>query len=202
LTAGALVIRTALIEAPALVLLLAPTARQSEELFAQKVKVLYDRLGRPVGIEHETVNTLALVNGSRIVALPGKEESIRGFADVKLLVVDEAARVSDAFYYSIRPMLSVSNGSIVSLSSPFGQRGFFWSDWFGTGEWERTKVTADQCPRITPEFLAEERKMLGPAWMAQEYGCEFRSVIDAAFAWDDIVAALDNNVPAVPFPES
>src|SRR5262245_10629976 len=46
-TAAALALRSALLEAPALVLLLSPTLRQSGELF-RKVLDLYRALGRPV----------------------------------------------------------------------------------------------------------------------------------------------------------
>jgi hypothetical protein len=64
--------------------------------------------------------TLELVNGSRIVSLPENESGIRGFSGVNLLVIDEAARVDDSLYRSVRPMLAVSGGRLVALSTPFG----------------------------------------------------------------------------------
>ncbi len=78
-----------------LVLLLAPALRQSSELF-RKVAVAYRALGRPVAAVSETTLWLTLENGSRIVSLPGADDGqIRGFSAVDLLIVDEAARVSD-----------------------------------------------------------------------------------------------------------
>jgi hypothetical protein len=56
---------------------------------------------------------LTLSNGARIIALPGKEETIRGFSGVTLLVIDEAARVLDDLYQACRPMLAVSGGRII-----------------------------------------------------------------------------------------
>jgi hypothetical protein len=70
-----------------------------------------------------------LTNGSRIVSLPAGEETIRGFSAVSLLVIDEAARVSDDLYFAVRPMLATSGGSLVALSTPLGQRGFFFEAW-------------------------------------------------------------------------
>jgi hypothetical protein len=70
--------------------------------------------------------------------------------------------VPDALYLAVRPMLAVSKGCLLALSTPYGQRGWFhdaWSD--QSRKWERVKVTADQCPRIDPEFLEEERQALG-----------------------------------------
>src|SRR5262249_20497556 len=173
--AAALALREALLRPGALVLLLSPTLRQSGELFRDKVKRLYNALGRPVATVQESALTMELANGSRIVSLPGEEGSIRGYSGVALLVVDEAARVDDALYCTIRPMLAISRGQLVALSTPFGRRGWFFDSWQSGEPWRRVKITADQCQRITPEFLAEERRSIGERWFAQEYGCEFLS---------------------------
>ena len=68
-----------------------------------------------------------------MVALPGNEMTTRGYSDVGLLVVDEASRVSDELYYSIRPMLAVSGGRLIALSTPWGARGWFHAAWTGGG---------------------------------------------------------------------
>ncbi len=189
-TAAALAMREALLHPPALVLLLSPTLRQSGELFKDKVRRLYDALGRPVAATQQSALTLSLANGSRVVSLPGDEATIRGYSGVRLLVIDEAARVPDALYYSVRPMLAVSRGLLVALTTPFGRRGWFYEEWRGGNAWQRVKVTAADCPRITPEFLAEERAALGEHWYSQEYELVFRDVIDSLFRQEDIDAAL------------
>ena len=45
-------------------------------------------------------------------------------------------------------------------------------------DWLRIRVSASDCPRISEEFLAEERKILGAMRFSEEYGLEF--VDDAA----------------------
>lgn len=186
-------LHAALYQAPALVLLLSPSQRQSTELF-RKVTDAYLVLGQPVDAEASTVLRLELANGSRIVALPGSEATVRGFSGVSLLVVDEAARVDDALYYSVRPMLAVSGGRLVALSTPFGKRGWFYEVWQNGDGWQRVRVTAEQCPRITPEFLAEERAAMGDWWYRQEYGCEFVETADQLFSYDLVRSALSNAV--------
>ena len=190
---SALAVHTALLKPNSPVLLLSPSLRQSGELF-RKVLALYAALGHPVPTIRETALQLELANGSRVLSLPGTEGTVRGFSEVALLIIDEAARVSDALYYAVRPMLAVSRGRLVALSTPFGQRGWFHKEWTGSGAWERVRVTADQVPRITPEFLAEERQALGERWFAQEYLCSFESTIDAVFDPADIAAALASDV--------
>jgi hypothetical protein len=157
---------------------------------------VYRDLDRPVPPESETALTLSLKNGSRIVSLPGKEHSIRGFSKVRLLVVDEAARVPDELYLSVRPMLAVSAGRLVALSTPFGTRGWWYEAWVGTEPWERYEVPATECPRITSEFLAEERRTVGEFWFRQEYCCEFLDAETQAFRREDVEAAFSEEVEA------
>jgi Terminase large subunit, T4likevirus-type, N-terminal len=192
-TAAGLALGEALLTPKATVLLLSPSERQSGELF-RKARDLYHGLGRPIPAIRQTALQLELANGSRLVALPGKEGTVRGFSEVRLLVIDEAARVMDSLYYSVRPMLAVSQGRLVALSTPFGQRGWFHVEWTGPGAWARVRVTADQVPRITKEFLAEERRALGDRWFRQEYECSFESTVDAVFDYADIQAALSADV--------
>src|SRR5205085_1966281 len=137
--AAALALHTALLQPGALVLLLSPSERQSGEL-AAKVFHLYDRAraaGTALPAIKRTALQLHLCNGSRVIALPESEKTIRGYSGASLLVIDEASRVDGALYAGVRPMLAVSRGRLIALSTPFGQRGFFWEAWSGTGRWER-----------------------------------------------------------------
>ena len=191
--AAALALQTALLRPRSPVLLLSPSLRQSGELY-RKVVDLFGALGRPMGVTAESALRLELANGSRVVSLPGDEKNIRGFSGVALLVIDEAARVEDALYCSVWPMLAVSQGRLAALSTPFGKRGWFHDEWHGAGDWQRVKITAEQCPRISPQFLSEERRALGERWYRQEYLCGFEDTVDAVFAWADIQAALSDEV--------
>jgi hypothetical protein len=102
--------------------------------------------------------------------------------------------VDDTLYCSVRPMLAVSQGTLVALSTPFGKRGWFHDEWHGENDWHRVKVRAEQCPRISPQFLAEERRALGERWFNQEYRCEFSECLDAVFSWADIQAAMSDDI--------
>ena len=193
-TTAAMALWEALYRSPALVLLLSPSYRQSGELF-RKVVQLYGDIGAPVAAASATTERLELANGSRIVSLPGNERTVRSFSGVSLLVIDEAARVPDELYYSVRPMLAVSGGRLVGLSTPWGKRGWFHHEWTEGGDgWRRVRVTASDCPRITPDFLAQERASLGDWWYRQEYACEFVDTVDQLFAYDEIMAAISADV--------
>jgi len=184
-TTAALALHTAMYEANSLTLLLSPGLRQSQELF-RKCLDIYRALSRWAPPEAESALRLELENGSRIVSLPGTEATVRSFSGVKLLIIDEASRVEDALYMAVRPMLAVSGGRLVLLSSPFGTRGFYWEAWKNRAQWDYYEVDATQCPRISPEFLEEERETMGQWWYEQEYMCKFLDALTAAFRSEDI----------------
>lgn len=173
----------------ALVLLLSPSLRQSAELF-RKLVDLYTATGATVPPKAESALRLELENGSRVISLPGTEATVRGYSGVQLLVIDEASRVEDPLYYAVRPMLATSNGRLIALSTPYGKRGW-WSDaWHSPAQgWERYKIPAAMCPRISPAFLAEEREHLGEWWYRQEYECEFMDAQAQVFRTEDIERA-------------
>ncbi len=197
--AAALALLAALRTPGTLVLVLSPSLRQSGELF-RKVIGIFNALGRPAVVRSQTALRLELAGGSRVVALPGTEGTVRGFAGVGLLVIDEAARVADDLYRAVRPMLAVSRGRLVALSTPFGQRGWFHDAWASPEPWARVRITAGECPRIDPAFLAAERRALGDRWFRQEYECDFTECIDAVFSAEDIRAAFSGDATPL-FPE-
>jgi hypothetical protein len=173
-----------------LTIAVSPTARQTGE-FVRKAAVFARRLRLRVKGDGDNEMSLAFANGSRIVGLPGTEATVRGFSAVSLLLVDEASRVSDDLYMAIRPMLAVSGGRLWLLSTPCGQRGFFYDEWTNGGEgWERVRVRAEDCPRIPASFLEEERRTMGERIYRQEYGCEFGESTDGVFQRDLIEAAF------------
>jgi hypothetical protein len=193
-SAAALALKVAFLEPGSLILVLSRTDRQAGELFREKLKPLYRPWQTSFPPRRETERELCLANGSRIVSLPGKGDTIVGFSGVRLALIDEAARVSDEFYKVIRPMLSRRQGRLLALSTPYGKRGWFYKAWTEEPAWHKVKITAAECPAISPKFLAEERLALGPRWYAQEYECAFMETIDAVFSSADIEAALTHAV--------
>ena len=156
----------------------------------------YHTLGHPITADSYRKLGMQLANGSRIEALPGTEKTIRGFSGAALLIVDEAARVEDGLYYAIRPMLAVSGGRLMMLSTPAGKRGVFFEEWArepGEG-WERYEVRAEECERIPASFLEEERRAL-PAWIfRQEYECSFEDTEDQLFGYELVQSSITDEV--------
>ncbi len=127
-TVAALALHTALCRSRSLVLLLSPSLRQSIELF-RKVLDCFNGIREMIAVNTLNQTSVEFANRSRIICLPGEEETIRSFSGVNLLVIDEAARVPEDLYRSVRPMLAVSRGRLICLSTPFGKQGWFYREW-------------------------------------------------------------------------
>jgi hypothetical protein len=118
----------------------------------------------------------SLPNGAQLYALPHSPVTTRGFGAVTLLIFDEAAVVSDELYDMATAFQAAApNPSLWLLSSAGPQSGFFYDEWSDPRRthWRRFKVTAPECPRISPGFLARERLRKGEAVFRREYLCEF-----------------------------
>lgn len=190
-TTSILAVHTAIYDPGALILLVSRAHRQSMELFSKCAGFLKQA---GAGLEVDNAQSCTMKNGSRLVSLPGdKGDVLRGFSAPKLIVFDEAAFALDEVYNACRPMLAVSNGRLALLSTPHGKRGFFFDAWQSKTEpWQRERITADQCPRISAEFLKTERETIGEYWFAQEYGCQFVETSDQLFREEAIERAFSH----------
>ena len=192
--AALLALHEALFVPGSVTVLVSPSQRQSSELF-RKVVELRNALPEPPDLLEDNRLSMNVRGGGRVLSLPGSEQTIRGISAVTLLVEDEAARVDDALYQAVRPMLAVKNGRLVLMSTPWGKRGHFYKEWSAGGDgWRRVLVPASKVPRISPAFLEEEKAALGSWVFAQEYECIFAEAEDAFFRDYEIASAITSDV--------
>ena len=192
-TCAALGLHESIYRRPSFGLVIAPSQDQSAELMMK-----FDEFRGAVELPSDYLSTdtklaVKFANGNRFVARPGSEKTARSFSAVTLLLEDEAARVSDALYNSVRPMLAVSNGRHILMSTPFGKQNHFFKIWDEERDlWQRFEIPAEMCPRISPEFLAEKKRT--NHWFEQEYHCVFMDSEGSIFS-SDLFRSLAN--PAV-----
>lgn len=192
-TCAALGLHESIYRRPSFGLVIAPTQDQSSELMMK-----FDEFRRAVELPSDYLSTdtklaVRFANGNRFIARPGSEKSARSFSAVTLLLEDEAARVADALYNSVRPMLAVSNGRHILMSTPFGKQNHFFKIWDQERDlWQWFEIPAEKCPRITKEFLKEEQRT--NPWFEQEYHCVFMDTEGSIFS-SDLFKSLAN--PAI-----
>lgn len=175
-------------------LVISRSERQAKRLF-RRIRRAYHALPRTPPALTDTGTELELRTGSELLALPGSEATVRGLEAVDLALVDEAARVPDDLMEAVRPMLATTNGRLVALTTPFGARGWFHRAWSEGGpDWVRVIVPATRIPRISPAFLAKERRRLGDQVYAQEYACRFIDAVGQVFGGEFIARALADDL--------
>jgi hypothetical protein len=180
-----------------LILVLSPSQRQSSELFKKILQVL--KGVETSSFDSETALTCQLSNGSRIVSLPSNPDTVRTFAS-DVIIIDEAARTPDALLRAVSPMLSTKpRGQLLLLSTPAQRSGYFF-DIHNAREqddsWERYKITASDCPRISPAFLESEKKALPRFIFDREYNCIWPEADELDFFLEDDVTGAFIDAPS------
>ena len=176
------------------VLIISPSQRQSIEMLL-RIKSIYRGMRAAPRLVKDNDSEMVLHNASRVISLPGTEGTVRGFANVKLLVIDEAARVDDEVFASVLPMVG-SDGQILALSTPWGQRGWFYelAEEAPRNGWEKHRVTVYDSGQWSPERIAEVRASVGKFVFASDYEALFQDTDDQLFSTEDVRRAFTSDV--------
>jgi hypothetical protein len=177
---------------PGILIVFASASERQAAEFVGKAGELLERMGIRARGDGKNRISLKLPNKSRIVGLPPRQKTVRGFSGLSLLMIDEASGVPDEMYLALRPMLATKNGSLWLMSTPAGKRGFFYDTWEHGGDlWTRFQAPVTECDRIPAEFLEEERRVHGDLWFRQEYLCEFVDMGGSLFGRELVEGALE-----------
>lgn len=190
--ASVLALHEAVYNKGALVLIVSYNLDQAMELVRRIVEISqWLSLPPMLGLNKKS---LELANGSRILSLSATEGAVRSWTPT-LVIVDEASRCAELTYLSLRPVMAVTDARLILLSSPNGTAGFFWRAYAKPVEkWVVAEVTAEQCPRISAEFLEAEYKILGERLYKQEYQNMFLAPAGSMFSADVLRKALSADV--------
>ena len=145
-----------------------PAQRQSAEA-VRRVREVLIKVG--VELESDNVFALELKNGSRVLALPSSDDSVRGLTVDGWIIADEAARLPEDLIAALRPMRARRpQARFAMLSTAWSRTDPFWTAWAGDEQsWIRLKATADAIETFSREFLEQERIALGEDGFKREY---------------------------------
>lgn len=174
------------------ILIIAAVERQARLMFDKTLNYIYENHKNDIkkGAERPTKHKITLKNGSVIHCLPTglTGYGIRGYT-IDLLIADEAAFIPDEVWAAVTPMLAVTKGTIILLSTPFGKRGYFY-ECFSDPNYTTFHVNSEDCPRIPKSFLDQERKRMTKLQYAQEYLGEFLDELMQFFPTELINACM------------
>lgn len=133
----------------ALILFAGASGRQSGQIM-EKARQLAKSIDLAILSPPSKCEGFTLANGSQIVSLPDNEKIIRCFSAPRLIVVDEAAFASPEVFMALEPMLSVSNGTIMLLSTPNGQTEYYYEQWHAKPtNWAKIKGTLSKAVPVS-----------------------------------------------------
>jgi len=157
------------------VLIIASVERQAQLLFEKVMSFLIDNHKHLIkkGKDKPTKHKVQLTNGTVVRCLPTglSGYGIRGYT-VDLLIADEAAFIPEEVWTAVTPMLAVTKGKIILLSTPFGKGGYFY-DCFNNPSFSKFHVSSEDCPRKDQVFLDQEKRRMTNLQYSQEYLGEF-----------------------------
>jgi Terminase large subunit, T4likevirus-type, N-terminal len=173
-----------------------PSQRQIGEA-VRRVKECLLKVG--VELKSDHVYGLELNNGSRVLALPGSDDSIRGLTVGGWIVADEAARLSEDLMAALRPMRArCPHARFVMLSTAWSRTDPFWTVWSNDNQtWIRLRATADIPGLYVAEYLEQERRELGEVKFNREYLGIPGGDAASPFTWDLYERATQIHVPLV-----
>lgn len=116
---------------------------------------------------------------------------IRGYT-VDLLIADEAAFIPEEVWTAVTPMLAVTKGDIILLSTPHGKGGYYYSC-FEDENFKSFHINSEDCERIDKKFLARERERMTKVQYAQEYLGEFVDELMQFFPTETIKGCMTLN---------
>ena len=165
---------------------------QRAGIFTARLNTKFRRvLGFPYSIQ--------LPNGSNIIAVAHSgDTSVGNTANV--LIVDEAALVQDAVYWSVSASVSRTHGKIWIMSTPRRQAGFFYNIWHDeTPKWHRIFSDVNDCPAIDQEYL-EMQKASDLIRYRQDFLCEFIQPADRLLDRETIQRMFRTDIDQWQFP--
>jgi len=173
-----------------------PAQRQSAEA-VRRVRDVLNKAGAK--LKSDNVYGLELTNGSRVLALPSSDDSIRGLTVDGWIVADEAARLSEDLIAALRPMRARTQARFAMLSTAWSYTDPFWTAWASDDQtWIRLKATADEPGLFSDEFLEEERKAMGENKFKREYLGIPAGGEASPFTWDLFESATQVHQPMMP----
>lgn len=157
------------------ILVIASVERQALLLFEKILSHIYINHKSMIkkGKDRPTKHILKLKNGSVIHCLPTglSGYGIRGYT-IDLLIADEAAFIPEEVWRAVTPMLAITRGMIILLSTPHTAEGYFYRC-FDDETFTNFHISSEDCPRKDPVFLEHEKRRMTRAQYAQEYLGEF-----------------------------
>ena len=167
--------------------MLAKALAYAEEIYPHEIKRNKD--------DKPTKHRLMFKNGTGILCYAAGDtgEGLRGFT-IKKLMPDEGSRMSEEYFISVLPALSIVKGTMDIASTPAGKKHkdgsfkFFYKCSLDKN-FKKIYVSAEDCPRHKKEYLLKMKEQMSKLAYAQEFLAVFTDELKRIFE-DDMIKKI------------
>lgn len=144
--------------------MISPTLAQSRKVFKEIVNAIFS--SGIIAKKNETLLEIELINGSTIFFKSSEMgDGLRGFKIDGILILDEAAYLTDDILELILPWRQVSNAPMLLVSTPKIKQGAFYSYWVQGLEEDANVKSVDWCDwdtscMITEDMIAQYKRVM------------------------------------------
>lgn len=144
--------------------MISPTLAQSRKVFKEIVNAIFS--SGVIAKKNETLLEIELINGSTIFFKSSEMgDGLRGFKIDGILILDEAAYLTDDILELILPWRQVSNAPMLLVSTPKIKQGAFYSYWVQGFDEDSIIRSIDWCEwdtscMITAEMIKQYKKVM------------------------------------------
>ena len=176
-------------------ILLSPTLNQSRKIFKEitraVVRAPFFQSSNGTDLE------ISFVNGSQILLKSAEQgDNLRGYTVTRhgILIIDEAAYMTDDVFFIVSPYVNANDAPILLLSTPRFKAGFFY-DFYNDGEQHRNNIhaydfTQYDNPFLTPARLELYRRKMSMNLFRADYLGEWMESVSDVFG--DFSRVLSN----------
>lgn len=173
-----------------------PSLQQSRRVFKQINKFL--RGCSFLKSANNSLMTIEFSNGSEILFKSAQQDdNLRGFTVSGILIIDEAAYISDEIIDLLLPTVDANNAPIMFISTPLFQSGYFYKMYMDGLNNSSYAITYDWTKYDTSKYLSKEkldyyRSVVSRQKFQSEYLGQFIS--DDGLLFTNIFNCINNNI--------
>ena len=167
------------------IMIIAGTREKTTKKVMDRLKLLFQNTPELLVPNTSSMN-IEMTNGTQFEGFPSNSDAIRGDTKIRAIVVDEAAHFNltddSVVMNAIEPIVLTNKSDLYLVSTPRGQRGFFYD--IGIGENDFKKLQYDYTCAIgwiySKEDMEQELKR-SDLDVDQEYRCQYTSSRSSIF---------------------
>lgn len=173
-----------------------PTIAQCQKMYKELKDIVVDTKAYK---KHNDVQlTIEFINGSSInFKSSAQKEALRGYTCSGVLVIDEAAYISDEVFASVLAWTNVHQPPVVLCSTPSFQQGFFY-EYYIQGLKQSSNIISydwnnyDTSQLLTEDRLLQYKKTLSKTMFKTDYLGEFLALEGSVFG--EFQQCINNNL--------